>query len=309
MNIDFGSIIQRSFEIAWRYKTLWIFGLFSGAGSRSFNTDVSDFTGDIGLGRSRLEDLGPLGEYLTDWNLPDEMIPAFIGALVLWFLALSLLFFICYLIAQPAIIDAVNKVTRGGQYSFGTSFSRGVDFFWRFFGITLVEVFAGLALATTIVILAIVLTPFSLLLTVPAAIVVIFFIFHTFSLAEVAMVARNNQIGDAIAEGWGLLMRNKANCFIMTLILIGLGIGFAIIITLAALIFFLPVNILVGILTGNIVAALLLAILIGLPISIVLGGYTGTFFNALYVQFYFRLVEPQPTQAVATPAAPSGPMA
>ena len=45
-------------------------------------------------------------------------------------------------------------------------------------------------------------------------------------------------------------------------------------------------------LTDNLVAILMLAVFIGLPVALVLGGYTGTFFNALYVQFYFRLVEP-----------------
>jgi len=45
------------------------------------------------------------------------------------------------------------------------------------------------------------------------------------------------------------------------------------------------------------VAILLMAVFIGCPCRRG-GGYTGTFFNALYVQFYFRLVEPlQPTVA------------
>lgn len=307
MNLDFGNLIKRSFEIAWRYKTLWIFGLFTGAGSNSFNTDLEDWKGDFGDDRYRLDELGPWGNYLSEWNLPDEIVPAVEGGLVLWILALILLFFICYLIAQPAIIDGVNKITRGGQYRLGTSFSRGVDFFWRFFGITLVEIFVGLAMVAAIVILAIVLTPFSLLLTLPAALVVFFFVFHVFSLAEVAMVARDSVLGDAIGEGYSLVMRNKANCFIMTLVLFGLGIGFAIIIAVAGFMFFLPVNILVGIVAGNIVASVLLAIFIGLPISIVLGGYTGTFFNALYVQFYFRLVEPPQAEAVASgPTGPTG---
>ena len=294
MGVDFGNLIQRSLEIAWRYKTLWIFGLFAG-GIDALNFD---WTKKV---HSEQVDMGFAYDWFERLNLPTDLIPpdfAVLGAILLWALALGLLFFICYLIAQPAIIDGVNKVTRGGQYSFGTSFSRGADFFWRFFGITLVEIFAAIAVVAVVVVLAIVLTWYSLLLTIPCALVVFFFVYHTFGLAEVALVARNNQIADAIAEGWDLLMRNKANCFIMTLILIGLAIGFFIVVSLVTLIFYLPINMLVLGVTENLVAILLMALFIGLPVALVVGGYTGTFFNALYVQFYFRLVEPpQPVTA------------
>jgi len=306
MGIDFGYLIQRSFQIAWRYKTLWIFGLFAGGGD-AFNLNWTDRI------ERRQVDMDFAYDLFDRLGIPYDVIPpqlAVLGAIILWILALVLLFFICYLIAQPAIIDAVNKITRGGQYRFGTSFSRGADFFWRFFGITMVEIFSVLALIAIVVILAIVLTPFSLLLTIPATIVVGFLLYHTFALAEVAMVARNNQIADAIAEGWGVLMRNIGNCFIMTLIMIGLTIGIGIVVFILALIFYLPINLLVFGVTENLVSILILAVMIGLPVSLVIGGYTGTFFNALYVQFYFRLVEPpQPQPAIATSGAPPGPAA
>jgi hypothetical protein len=296
MGVDFGNLIQRSFEIAWRYKTLWIFGLFAG-GMHAFNFD---WTKKV---HSEQVDMSFAYDWFERMNLPTDLIPpelAVIGAILLWALALGLLLFICYLIAQPAIIDGVNQVTRGGQYSFGTSFSRGADFFWRFFGITLVEIFTAIAVVVVVVVLAVALTPFSLLLTIPCALVVFFFVYHTFGLAKVAMVARNNQIADAIAEGWNLLMRNKANCFIMTLILIGLAIGFFIVVSLVTLVFYLPINLLVLGVTENLVAIFLMALFIGLPVALAVGGYTGTFFNALYVQFYFRMVEPpQPVAATA----------
>jgi hypothetical protein len=303
MNVDFGNIIQNSFSVAWRHKTLWIFGLFAG-GVEGFNTDWMDKVDYDRMEPNFMYDL------FDRMDIPYEFLSpqlALIGALILWILAIALLFFICYLIAQPAIIDGINKITRGGQYRFGTSFSRGADFFWRFFGISLVEIFVALVTIFTVVILAVVLTPFTLLLTIPLGIAIVFFTYHTFGLAEVAMVARDIQIADAIAEGWSLVQRNLGNCFIMTLVLIGMGIGFAIVIFMAALIFYLPINLLVYGMTGNIVGILLLALFIGLPVAMLLGGYTGTFFNAMYVQFYFRLVEPVPATAQVAPAQPQGP--
>ncbi len=298
MNIDFGSIIQKSFQVAWRHKTLWIFGLFAGGmegGNFEWLEDLDREPTDMSFAYD-------LFDYM-DWSY--DLIPpklAVLGGILAWILAIALLFFICYLIAQPAIIDGVNRVTRGGHYTFASSFSRGTDFFWRFFGLTLIEIFTAIAAIFMVVVLAIVLTPFSLLLTVPATLIFIFFTYHTFALAEVAMVARDNQIGDAIAEGWSLMKNNLGNCFLMTLILIGLAIAFMIVLGLAALILYLPVNLLVYALTDSMVGIVMLAMFIGLPVAIVLGGYTGTFFNALYVQFYFGMVEPQQVTESTGPA-------
>ena len=300
MNVDFGALIKNSFDIAWKHKSLWIFGLFAGGGA-NFNTDwarnVDRHNLDMSFAYNLFESLG----------LPTDFIPpefAVIGALLAWVLALVLLFFICYLIAQPAIIDGINKITRGGVYTFRSSFSRGTDFFWRFFGLTMVTIFAFIASVVAVIVVPIILTPFTLLLTVPAWLVLGFFMAHTFGLAEIAMVARDNQIADAIAEGWSLVTHNKANCFILSLIWVGLAIAFFIVFGIAAFAFYFPINLLVYALTGNLVAILLLAVFIGLPVALVLGGYVGTFFNAYYVQFYFNLVDPP--QPVAVTAVPTG---
>jgi len=301
MSLNFGAIISRSFDIAWRYKSLWIFGLFTGAGSRGLNLDLPDSLMEQLPGSGFEQDFE---ETLSGWDPSVVFDTPFIVTILLFFLILALVFLACYLIAQPAIIDAVNKITRGGQYRFSESFSRGIDFMWRILGLAIVWFMAGLALVFAVVIIAVI-TPWSLLMTIPIAIVVGFFLWHTFSLAQVALVARDGSIGDAIVEGWELLNRNKANCLIVSFLMIGIGIGFMIAITIVSLFTFVPIGLMVGLLTGNLVAVLLLGLIIGLPISIVLGGVTGTFFNALYVQFYFKLYEPEPTDLATGQAYPS----
>jgi hypothetical protein len=248
-------------------------------------------------------DFGFAYDWFDRMGIPTDFIPpelGVIGALLVWLAALMLLAFIGYLIAQPAMIDAVNKITRGGQYTWGTSFSRGADFFWRFLGLVMVQIFVAIALVAAVAVPAIVLSPFTLLLTIPLALVLFFFVFHTFRLAEVAMVARDSAIADAVIEGWNVLMQNKTNCFLMMLLMIALGLGFAIVVGLTTAILYFPINLLVLALTDNLVAILLMALFIGMPVALAVGGYTGTFFNSLYVQFYFRLVEPQPAATAGT---------
>jgi hypothetical protein len=300
MGIDFGNLIRRSFEIAWKYKSLWVFGLFAG-GFGSFNTNWTDKI------NQQVTDQGTVYNWPGQFGFPSEAIPSSMAvwsAIILWVLALVLLFFICHLIAQPAIIDAVNKITRGGQYTWGTSFSRGADFFWRFFGLYMVELFVFAAIVAPVVLLAWLVSLVTLLLTIPAAIVLAFCVFYTFGLAEVAMVARDSAVADAIIEGWNLFMQNKLNCFLMFLVSIGMWLGFLIVFGIIAAILYLPINLLVIAMTENLAAVFMLALFIGLPVALVIGGYIGTFFNALYVQFYFRLVEPPRVAAVTT-----GPMA
>lgn len=297
MGIDFGNLISRSFQIAWQYKSLWVFGLFLGGGGGSYNFDAEKlFAGhqyDFDLER-----YSGLGQFFEEFAAP------IVGAVLLIVLALIAVMLICYLIAKPAMIDGVNNITRGGFYRFGNSFSRGLDFFWRFLGMFVLGFMSVMALIVGVVLFAIILTPFSLLLTIPMAIIVGFFIWHIFELAQVAMVARDISIGDALQEGYTLLTRNLGNCFIMTLVLIGLGIAFFIVIAILTLMLFVPLNLMIGSTAGGTLAAVLLGFFIALPISLVLGGYSGTFFEALYIQFYFRLVEPVPAYAAPDQGTP-----
>jgi hypothetical protein len=301
MGIDFGALIRRSFEIAWRYKSLWIFGLFVGGGGY-YNLNLREnLAREYGGGDSlNMYDFSGLENFIREhlWEV--------ISAVAVWLAAVVVISLVCYLISSPAMIDAVNKITRGGSYRFTDSFSRGLDFFWRFAGLFLFGLGLMLFLVFGIVLLAIFLTPFTLILTIPVGFVVSVLAWHILALGGVAMVARDTDIGNAIEEGWTLVKQNMSNIVLITLLYIALAIGFWVVLGIIAAIAFWPIGALVALLTGSLWPAILLALVIGLPISLVLGGYQGTFFNALYVQFYFRLVEPTPVPS-AIPTGPSNP--
>ncbi|MCK4633176.1 MAG: hypothetical protein KAT79_07870, partial [candidate division Zixibacteria bacterium] len=101
--MEYGKIVSKSFNVAWNYKSLWIFGLFAGAGSSGFNwntgeTEQLDFS-SFGFDTSVLADIYHI-----------------LAPLLIWF-GLLLLALICLsFIAAPALIDAVNRITRGGTY-------------------------------------------------------------------------------------------------------------------------------------------------------------------------------------------------
>jgi|GEM_PF-4078292 len=39
--MNYSKIVKRSIEIAWQYKTLWVFGVFTGEGLSLFNFDYN----------------------------------------------------------------------------------------------------------------------------------------------------------------------------------------------------------------------------------------------------------------------------
>lgn len=303
--MDYGKIIGNSFKIAWRHKTLWLFGLFAGGGEAGYHFDDSWLERhEVGFD---LEQFFQTWDLSFDWHL---LIPI---ALALGILSLG--FLVMHLISVPALIDGVNKIQRGGIYRLASSFSVGLDFFWRFLGLSLIAfvVILGVFLAAVAVgfisyaihwgVLV-----FSILIMIPLLIGTIFGLVSTIELATRAMVVRNIGIFDSIHEGYLLLKRNLVSNILMFLIYIGLSIGLGIGAVIVWAIIGAPIA-LMALATGiGIIPSIILAAIIGLPVSLVVGGYIGTVLESLYTLFYFELVEPGGQAQASAPAA-AAPMA
>ncbi len=275
--MDISAIIKRSWDIALNHKSLWLFGLF----------------------------VQGVGQFNSVWSRPSHGNGenfALNGGL--WLLAgvglvIGIGFAIMHFISSAALIDAVNKLSRGGSYTLGSSFSVGVDFFWRFVGLTILLIAAMIAVVLVLALPAVVcfllntvLGILSLVILIPAFLVGAYVLTNIFMLAQRAMVARNSSIGDALDEGYYLFRHNLGKCvtiFIVNLLLlIGAWIVAAVIIGIIALPF-VPMALHGG-------AGLVMALVLGIPLilvfMLVFDGLFGTFSNAMYTLFYFALLEP-----------------
>ena len=300
--MDYGRIISDSFNISWRYKSLWLFGLFAGGGGSGFNFDDSWFKKqDIGFD---LEEFFETWDFTFDWHM---LIPIGMALAVM-----GIGFIIMHLISVPALIDGVNKIKRGGSYRLGSSFSVGIDFFWRFFGLSIIAImliFGSIILAVAFGFFAYAIhwgvMVFYILIMIPVFLGFIVGTTAVFELGTRAMVVRNIGIFDSISEGYLLLKRNIVNNILMFLIYIGLSIALGLGALLIWAIVGAPIA-LIALATGlGIIPALILAVIMGLPISLIVGGYIGTVVESLYTLFYFELVEPggQVQPITATPLA------
>jgi len=313
--MEYGRIVQRSFEIAWRYKALWVFGLFAAGGS-SLNFD---------FGQEPFPAMSP--EAMPMIN-PDMFTPELVMSVFALALIMVVLFILAYAISNPALVDATNRLERGGKYSFGAALSAGIDYFARSLGLWLVLFLCtGAILAGGIFILIILLTMadagggggagaavlgvLGFLAMIPIMLVLYFATYTIGSLGQRALVVRDCGIGDALAEGWYLLKNNIMSSVVVFLIFIGISMG----LTFVAAIVFMAFNAIIHVFITpagvGFQAYFVVALIVGLPISLILGGYFGTFFSNLYTLFYFELVDPRPPSAkpaFASPA-PTGPPA
>ncbi len=291
--MKYGKIIEDSFGLGWKYKSLWFFGLFAGSFAEfNFNYKTEQ---QLDIDSIEFESFEQLFAFFSEYLAP-ILLPVIFLTLVL-----SAMRIIC----SPALIDGVNKITRGGTYKFWGSYSRGLDFFWRYLGLNVL--FAAVMVGMIIILFGIAVMIHWLMIFLMFPVIMIFgFVGSTvFGLAERSLVVRDNSIGDALEEGWVLFKNNIGKCIVIMLIVFGLAMGLAIVLSLLGLMFYFPINFIVGGITENIALTFVLAFILGLPVSVFLGGFAGTFFHSLYTLFYFGLVDPSTPYADQPPAAPA----
>lgn len=273
--MDFSAIFKKAFAQAWEHKLLWIFGLFaSGMADFNYQSDPFGSEGDIGLESINLE------------MIMQNLIPFASGIIIfmLFIWALSL-------ISMTAIIDASNRLTRGGVYSFRNSFSIGLDFFWRAIGISLVIMFSAIIGMVLIAIPAVLLSMISkfvgglfFVMFVLVILPLIFFMIILQILSFRAMVIRDISIGDAIHEAYKLIMNNKQDCFVLILITFVFSLGVAIAV-------FIVSSLLIAIIFADPSSSWFATGLITFSISLFIGGLFGTTLQNAYTIFYLNFYE------------------
>ena len=289
--MNYGKIVEDSFGLSWKYKSLWIFGLFAGScGEFNFNYEPQETLDFASIDAASIE----LSQFI-------EILNEYLAPIIAAFLVLLLIFLVIQLICSPALVDGVNKITRGGTYKFWDSYSHGLDFFWRYLGLNVL--FTAVMVGVIIVSFGIAASIHWLMLLLMFPVIMIFgFVGSSvFVLAERSLVVRDNSIGDALEEGWVLFKNNLGKCIVIFLIVFGLVLGTVIVLALLGFMFYFPINVIVGGITENIVLIFVLTGILGMPVSIVLGGFSGTFFHSVYTLFYFGLVDPS-TPYAANPA-------
>ena len=282
--MDYGRIISRSFEIAWKYKWLWLFGMF--AAGTGFNLKF-----EYVLGLSPTNPFSSAGMENID---PKTILATYAGLMPIAFLMGLMALF-----STASIIDTVNRIERGGSYSFGSAFSAGVDNFFLMFGLALIFFVSAIAYMIFLVLLIILLSAINKILgglagffLVIASMFLGLLVVQILNLSYRVVVMRKCGLFDAISEATKLVKMNIGKNVAAFFIMLVFGIGFAIITGIFWVILNFPIDAIIQAMNLHSYLAMMAALVIGLPISFIFAGIFGVFGTTFMTLFYIELVEP-----------------
>jgi len=285
--MDYGEVLSRAWQIIWKHKVLWIFGILASCAS---SNNGSGFPGSV---PSWQTNQFPNQFEHTVNQIPDWQIFFFIGIIMLVVLLLVLLAIFLGTIGRIGIIRGTIQADQDVEkLSLGELFSGSVPYFWRIFLLNFLVCLA-MAVAVFALILTICLAPLACLM-IPVAWLVAVIVEQ----ASVAIVAEELGIMDGLKRGWEVVRLNPGPMIVMWLILV-LAIGF-----IGGLIIAIPMMFTVGPIIAGIIAGLVaegawpiiggfalaaLCFVAYLPFLIVLSGILRSYVGSAWTLTFLRL--------------------
>jgi hypothetical protein len=317
MNFNFGEILTRAWQIVWKNRVLWIFGILAscGRGGSSFNSNTSG-GGDGGFGTP--PDLPPqiLELFRTiEQNLTTFIVVSVALGCIIWIVAIFL-----STIGKIGLIRGTTQVDGGSEgLIFGQLFSESTPYFWRILGLSLL---VGLPVLIVVLVLAVGLVIFAasasggsdasgigLLAIVPIfigciclLIPIMFVIGMIARQAENAIVLEEMSVMLAISRGWDIFRNNLGPIIIMAIILavIGFVVGFIIAIPIFIIVFPAFFAFMAGEAQNwTPLAIASVCICLYIPISLLLNGIAIAYIESAWTLTYLRLTRVQDDQLVA----------
>jgi hypothetical protein len=319
MNFNFGEVLSRAWQIIWKHKVLWIFGILASCsqGGRGFNSGSNGGGGNGGTGPGNLPpQLERFFETIAQNAVP--IIATIISLVcILWILAIFL-----GTIGRIGLIRGTWQAEGGTEnLIFGQLFSESTPYFWRVFGLSLL---AGLpfvlligALVAALVLFGISMSQGNrastfgflgvlpiffacLCLLIPVAIVINMIVRQS----ERAIVLENLPVLPSLSRGWDIFRSHLGEIILMAIIL-GVIAGVAGFI-IAIPVFIVVVPAAIAFAYGNaqnwtpmIVAGALLCLYI--PVSLLLNGIVISYTESAWTLTFMRLTHKPDTDEPITP--------
>lgn len=305
--MDYFDLLKRAWTITWRYKALWVLGLFvgavSGGSTGGVGSNISmgsqDFSGDGGQAFTQME------RWATD-NL--ALIAVVAGVLVI----ISLALWVLSVAAQGGIAYGTNEAAEGRAPSLGMAWSVGFSKWGRTF---MIQFVLGLPVLLIVMIMGGVLVASGLAgvsggeaaagvgicLFFPILLVVIlaasFIIGILLPMAVRYGVLLDVSFGQAIKRAWDDLW-GKKGLFVFWLVMLLPGLAYGVAVTVIAIPLAIPLVFLF--IAEQFVMAIALIVLMVLVLMLP-GAIYGTFVNAAWTLFFRRVAGLDPDVSSAAP--------
>ncbi|MGZ9235513.1 MAG: hypothetical protein ACXW4E_08310 [Anaerolineales bacterium] len=297
MNFNFGEVLTRAWQIIWKHKVLWIFGIFAacsrgnGGGSGSGGSGGG---GGTGTGDQPFPQLQRTFEQIGQW-INDN--PWVVVLFVIFVLVLVVLFLFLGTIGRIGLIKGTYQAEQGAErLVFGELFSESMPYFWRVFGLSLLIGLIFLLIFIPLGLFGVLTAGIGFLCLLPLVCILIpvgFAVTVVIEQANAAIVLENLGIGDGLRKGWDVVRNNVGPMIVLALILfIGSAvIGFIFAIPVIAAVFPLILGAASNN-TGPIWIAVTCCALY-FPVLLVLNGILTAYMQTVWALTYMRLTKPQ----------------
>jgi hypothetical protein len=330
--MDFGEVLTKAWKIVWKFKILWIFGIFASCGTRSggsYNGGSSNF--QTGGTPGQAPNLPPGLEDNLYKFLNFVATPAFLIGFIILICVLLLLTVFFSIIGRIGLIKGAVDADAGAEHlGFGELWKSGLQYFWRFLGLSLligspiIIFYLGLVIGGFFILVSyisgsrdnsfFIASPI-LLALLPVVCVLICFLFlfaivigFISTQAERAIVIENEGILSGLRRGWNVLIKNLGPILIIWIITVVIAVVAGFLIGLPLLLVVVPAFIAFGAAAvagnGNNLSFMPL-IIAGLcavaytPVSLVAYGILTTYTESVWTLTYLRLTK-QDVQAPLT---------
>lgn len=294
--MNFGEILTRAWQIIWKHKVLWIFGILAGCanGSGGAGNSGTSFQGDAG---SQFQNFW----YYQVQNIPNWQIALIVAAIILVVLILVVLAIFLGTMGRIGLVRGTYLV-EGGEESlqFGELFRGSLPYFWRVFLLNLIVGLAILVIgimfavigiagaALTLGLLALCLVPLACLL-VP----LLWFVGIVVEQSSIAIVVEDLGVMEGLNRGWDVVKTHLGNMLVMGIILLLVGLVIGVVIGVPVVFIVLPAVFGVAVSGSSAVnTSLLIAglcLVFYLPVFLVLNGILRGYIETAWTLTFLRL--------------------
>lgn len=298
MNFNFGEVLSRAWQIIWRHKVLWIFGVFAGC-SRGGGGSAGGGGGGAGPGGDRpFPEIERFFEQLGQWIDNNAWI---IAVFVLLILALVILVIFLGTIGRIGLIKGTYQAEQGSErLILGELFSESMPYFWRVLGLSLLIGLMFLLIFLPLIFFGVITAGIGFICIIPLLCLLIpisWAVTVVIEQANAAIVLEDLGIVDGLRRGWEVVRANVGTMIVMALILFIGSAVIGIVLAIPLIITVVPVAIGLAAAGGDRPALWLLTLgicfAIYLPILLVLNGIVTAYVQSAWALTYMRLTRPQ----------------
>jgi len=311
MNFNFGEVLTRAWQIIWKHKVLWIFGILAGCGRGG--------GGGNGGGSNT-------GYTTPSTNLPPQVQQFFQNFAENMTTYIAIFFaLICIIWIVVVFLNTIGKIglirgtfqADGGAESliFGQLFSESTPYFWRMFGLSVILALPILILFGTLIAglvvfaisasggsnaswlgIATIIPLFigCLCLLIP----VMFVVGMIFRQAERAIVLEELPLLPALSRGWDVFRANLGPIIVMAIILGIIGLVAGLIIAIPIFLVVFPTVFAFALGQGESYTPLIfmgICLCIYIPVALVLQGILTSYTESAWTLTFMRLTGGKPS--------------